>query len=189
MKIARSFLKASIVFLALIQGNAYSQFYDLVLEDMSINEYTAPFVAENSITASNFTVLGNGNVTFKAGNTITLLPGFSVREGALFHAYIDEGEILGKNNPVTFDGDIGNFPNPFNGKTTIRFSSQSTGRTSIKVLNTIGQEVETLFDMETKSNTEYQVVFDGQGMPPGIYFYKLAAPGFTIVKKMVLANP
>jgi len=53
--------------------------------------------AGNSIVASNYIIMNNStlnspyttNVVFKAKNNIILLPGFSVNQGALFHASID----------------------------------------------------------------------------------------------------
>ena len=78
-----------------------------------------------------------------------------------------------------------NFPNPFNPVTQINYSVPITGRVSLKVYNTLGQEVATLFD-GTRQAGKYVVTFDGTGVPGGIYFYRLQSEGVSITKKFVL---
>ncbi len=65
--------------------------YDLVLVDETIStDEEELFEAENSITAGPAFIIENGaDVEFKAGNIITLKPGFSANEGSYFHATIE----------------------------------------------------------------------------------------------------
>lgn len=51
--------------------------------------YNGVYEATNEITAENVTIKSGTSVTFNAGNSISLLPGFKVEAGATFHAYID----------------------------------------------------------------------------------------------------
>ncbi|MCP4270048.1 MAG: hypothetical protein GY777_31485 [Candidatus Brocadiaceae bacterium] len=68
---------------------------DLVLEDETISTGTVNYQAENSITAgsgvleSGFIIQSGANVTFTAGNIITLKPGFSANGGADFSVVIE----------------------------------------------------------------------------------------------------
>ncbi len=78
-----------------------------------------------------------------------------------------------------------NYPNPFNPSTKINFSVPKEGLVSIKVYNSIGQEIATLVN-ENKSAGNYTVNFDAARVSSGIYFYKIVAGNFTATKKMIL---
>jgi len=53
------------------------------------------YQASNSITANSFTIPTSANVTFQAGSTITLNPGFSALTGSSFNAYVNPVYIPG----------------------------------------------------------------------------------------------
>jgi len=78
-----------------------------------------------------------------------------------------------------------NYPNPFNPSTTIRYELPHASRVSLKVYNTLGQEVATLVN-ETKSAGVYTVQFDAANLASGVYFYRLQAGDFVEVMKLVL---
>jgi hypothetical protein len=78
-----------------------------------------------------------------------------------------------------------NYPNPFNPTTNIRFDLNGIGRVSLKVYNTLGQEVATLVDGKLEAGT-YEVPFDASDLASGVYFYKLSAASQTETRKMVL---
>jgi hypothetical protein len=87
---------------------------------------------------------------------------------------------------------IQNYPNPFNPSTTIRFTISELRFTTLKIYDLLGREVATLVN-EEKPAGEYEIEFDGTGLPSGIYFYQLrvypaegGAGNFTETKKMVL---
>ncbi len=64
--------------------------YDLVLANQTISSGTAVYQAENSIIAGPAFIIESGaNVTFEAGNIISLIPGFSANGGADFSAVIE----------------------------------------------------------------------------------------------------
>jgi uncharacterized repeat protein (TIGR01451 family) len=66
---------------------------DLLLENMTVTSLMPDYLAHNSITGqNNFIVSGAGVVTFRAGSTVRLEPGFQATAGTAamtFHAYID----------------------------------------------------------------------------------------------------
>jgi len=78
-----------------------------------------------------------------------------------------------------------NYPNPFNPKTSIKYSIEATGPVKLYVFNTLGQLVIKLVD-QVQNSGEYSVLFDGDNLASGVYFYKLETMGFTATKKMVL---
>ncbi len=79
-----------------------------------------------------------------------------------------------------------NYPNPFNPETSIRFALKTDTKATIKVYNTLGAEVATLFDGTAEAGRYYDVKFSGNDLSSGFYIYKLVAGDFVSVKKMLL---
>ncbi len=78
-----------------------------------------------------------------------------------------------------------NYPNPFNPSTTISFSIPVEGNVSLKIFNTIGQEIATIVS-ENLSAGIYSYKWNAKEQANGIYFYKLTAESFSETKKMIL---
>lgn len=81
-----------------------------------------------------------------------------------------------------------NYPNPFNPSTNINFSIPKSERISLTVYDVLGNEVNRLINNETMGQGEYNVKFEAQNLPSGVYFYKLTGEKFTEVKKMMLVR-
>lgn len=82
-----------------------------------------------------------------------------------------------------------NYPNPFNPQTKIRFAvpvNSNNALVNIKVYDIVGKEVAVIVN-ETLNDGEYEVTFNGNNLPSGIYFYSLNIDGqFIDSKKMML---
>jgi len=83
-----------------------------------------------------------------------------------------------------------NYPNPFNPITIIRYSipSDVRGQTSdvkLIVYNNLGKEIMTLVN-EKQNAGSYAVDFNGDGLPSGVYFYRLEAGELSETKRMIL---
>jgi hypothetical protein len=78
-----------------------------------------------------------------------------------------------------------NYPNPFNPETVIRYSLPQSERVSIKIYNSLGSEVGTLFEGFKNART-YEEKFNADKFASGVYFYKLQAGNYSIVRKMML---
>ncbi len=61
------------------------------------------------------------------------------------------------------------FPNPSSAKTNIQFSLDQEVKATLKVYNVMGLLVTTLFDEVAEENKTYNVEFDVQNLPDGIY--------------------
>ena len=102
--------------------------------------------------------------------------------------YSKTGPIVG-NSEVAMPKEIsllGNYPNPFNPTTEIRYNLPQDSKVLLKVYNVLGQAVATLVDgIETvgyKSAT-----FDATNIPSGVYFYRIqVGEKFVAVKKMLI---
>ena len=78
-----------------------------------------------------------------------------------------------------------NYPNPFNPTTTIKYQIPELSFVTLKVYDVLGSEIATLVN-EEKPIGNYEVNLEANGLPSGIYFYKLQAGDFIETKKMVL---
>ena len=78
-----------------------------------------------------------------------------------------------------------NYPNPFNPTTNIRFSLPSNGFVTLKVYNTIGEEVIELVRRNIDAGN-HNVVLDASNLPTGAYFYRISAGDYSETKKMLL---
>ena len=78
-----------------------------------------------------------------------------------------------------------NYPNPFNPVTTIKYSLQQTGYITLKVFNTIGEEVATLASNVEEAGS-HEVGFDASALNSGVYYYRLESGGFSETNKMML---
>lgn len=82
---------------------------------------------------------------------------------------------------------IGNYPNPFNPKTTIRYSVPVDGIITLRIFDLLGQEIETLVGEYHKSGT-YEISWDASGAASGVYVCVLSSGVASAVHKLVLAR-
>jgi hypothetical protein len=80
-----------------------------------------------------------------------------------------------------------NYPNPFNPSTIINFVLPEKSFVDLRVYNILGKEVETLV-LDEKPAGYHEVQFTAQGLPSGVYLYKLKAGKFSETKKMILVK-
>ncbi|VAX29495.1 Alkaline phosphatase [hydrothermal vent metagenome] len=91
-----------------------------------------------------------------------------------------------------------NYPNPFNPSTTIKYQISSPSvmlnsiqhlddevNVSLKVYDILGREVETLVNKQQQPGV-YQVQFNADNFPSGIYYYRLNAGSYNQTRKMIL---
>jgi len=92
--------------------------------------------------------------------------------------------ILNNQMPSKY-GLLQNYPNPFNPSTKIVFSIPRKAYVRLIVYDIQGKEITKLEDSDLNAGM-YELVFDGLGLPSGVYFYRLDAGAYTNTKKMVL---
>lgn len=99
--------------------------------------------------------------------------------------YSPEVEVLVDNLPNGFVLEQ-NYPNPFNPETSIRFALKEDTKATLKVYNSLGAEIATLFDGTAEAGRYYDVKFGSSDLASGFYIYKLVAGEYVSVKKMLL---
>ena len=85
-----------------------------------------------------------------------------------------------------------NYPNPFNASTEIRYQLPQDGYVTLRIFNTLGQQVRTLADGAQKAG-ESSVTWDGRDdgdreVSSGIYFCRLKAGDSSKTIKMMLVR-
>ena len=87
---------------------------------------------------------------------------------------------------------MGNYPNPFNGSTTVVFNREKSGKARLCVFNSRGQRIIVLKDGYCPSGRN-ELIWngrngDGAEVPSGLYWARLETEGRTEVHKMALAR-
>jgi subtilisin family serine protease len=134
-----------------------------------------------------FTATDPGGATDSDPATFTVNPAGTLT----ITAAGDPQELEGYNEPAE-TALVGNFPNPFNPSTLIRYTVGEDSWVTLKVYNTMGQEVATLVDGFQHAGNG-SAVWEGKNsvgehVASGIYFYKLTAGNVVSVNKMMFVK-
>ncbi len=79
-----------------------------------------------------------------------------------------------------------NYPNPFNPSTEISFTVDRNAPASLKVYNTLGQLVMTVFEGNALAHQSYDFNVNMDKFNSGVYFYRLEQGARAITQKMIL---
>jgi photosystem II stability/assembly factor-like uncharacterized protein len=124
----------------------------------------------NMLRSVQFTSSTNGYVL---GNNKTLL------KYTLATGINENGQI-----PASFNLEQ-NYPNPFNSETKISYSLAIPGQVKLTVCNMLGQQVAVL-DEGFKPAGNFSADFNGDGLPSGMYYYRLQCGDRNETRKMTL---
>lgn len=82
--------------------------------------------------------------------------------------------------------DLQNAPNPFTGKTTIKFNVKDESAATLKVFDVLGK---TIYSDSFKTKYgENAYEFDGSKLTSGIYFYTITYKNFSETKRMIISS-
>jgi len=81
-----------------------------------------------------------------------------------------------------------NYPNPFDGTTTIRYDLAGPMHARLAVYNEDWSEVAVLFDGAVSQGGLFAITFDAVNLPSGIYYYRMDGAGTTVIRPMRLAR-
>ena len=125
--------------------------------------------------------VGTCDVKFKVTDPEGKSDSLTVEVNVNFPAPVIDEETA---NPTRFTL-AQNIPNPFNTSTTIRFTLPRSSRTTLKIYDILGNEVEILVNEKLKMG-EYKIHWNAIGVPSGVYVYQLIAGEFVETKKLIL---
>ncbi len=80
-----------------------------------------------------------------------------------------------------------NYPNPFNPSTTITFSIAQKGFATLKVYNSLGEQVAFLVSRQFDPGV-YKVQWNATGVSSGMYLYRLEVNGVVLARKMLVVK-
>ena len=81
-----------------------------------------------------------------------------------------------------------NYPNPFNPSTTIAFQLNRPLQISLVIYDTMGREVARLLSGDRFTAGRHQVVWNGEGLASGVYYYRLRAGEKAFTQSMLLVK-
>jgi hypothetical protein len=137
-------------------------------------------------------ILDSTNGNFENAKTICDLINNmqTVAAGVIPLTTINIGYKAGRNNQIELPDKFAlgqNYPNPFNPTTVIQYALPHDAFVTLKVYNTLGDEVLTLVNREQTAGYR-SVTFNAATLPSGIYIYRFVAGGFSDVKRMLLVK-
>lgn len=168
-----------------------------------INEITTGTKQAATSLTANCIIPTNNNVTFKAGNSITLQPGFTVAAGATFLATIEDctPNNLNNNNHSRNSKPISTLsnsmsppeavslsvhPNPFSYQTIIEYDLPSASPVQLIVSDMRGRQLKTLVKGIDREAGKHQVTLFADGMEGGVYLVSLRTKNGIKTSKIVL---
>jgi hypothetical protein len=88
-----------------------------------------------------------------------------------------------------------NYPNPFNPSTNLQFDLPVKSKVTLRLFNTLGQEVRKILDAKEYEAGRYNVLLDLTNYAAGVYFYEISATSlegksvnFRQARKLVLVK-
>jgi len=96
-----------------------------------------------------------------------------------------------ENAPVALKFElIGNYPNPFNPETKIKFSTERDSDVQVTIYSLIGEKVQTIQNGQLNAGNHnlswYGKDQSGNKVPSGVYFYEVKSDNRTATGKMLL---
>ncbi|NUN71393.1 MAG: T9SS type A sorting domain-containing protein, partial [Bacteroidetes bacterium] len=79
-----------------------------------------------------------------------------------------------------------NYPNPFNPTTTIGFTLEGSGMTTLIIYDVLGKQVRTIVNEQLESGVYHLRTFDASDLSSGVYVARLSSSGRTQIKRMLL---
>lgn len=178
-------------FTATINGNTVCLNWDTVTETNNHGFYIERLIPNNNSSWETVTfVAGNGTSTvpnkYSFSDHISASGNISFRlkqvdyNGQFTYSHIVEVELT-----VSEFALYQNYPNPFNPSTDISYKLPDASNVTLKIFNSLGQEIETLVDEYQEAGIyNLQFTINNLQLSSGIYFYQLKAGNFITKKKM-----
>lgn len=80
-----------------------------------------------------------------------------------------------------------NYPNPFNPVTIIRFSLPDDGEAKLEMFDVLGRKIAEPVSEFLRAGT-YTTEFNAEGLPGGVYIYRLTAGSYVNARKMTIVK-
>ncbi len=145
-------------------GDTVYLYFDIII---------APFAAGDTVFHINYSVWSCLDTAQRIDTTVDLIK-----------LYTDVPEDLRAELPGGFRLNQ-NYPNPFNPTTTISFTLFHRSTVRLQVLNLLGRVIHAR-DFGTLASGEHSFDYDANGVPTGVYFYRLETATGSQTRKMIV---
>ena len=132
---------------------------------------------------------GVGRLIFEVDNSC--IPDNTTQRVNTFWTYDGAGADLDEEAPLAEKFELyGNYPNPFNPSTKIRFATEKFSDVKVTIYSILGEEVAVTHDGELSAGT-YDITWyghdhNGNKVPSGVYFYEVRSDNRIQKGKMLL---
>ena len=136
------------------------------------------------------------NVTWRAGTSHTMLPGFWAKAGSKFITAFDNCTPLAaaNNEESRIDAAAENSsfvkvqPNPFNDQFKTTVDLKQDGFLRIELLDATGKRMEVIVDQNDAYKGRYEFTVDMQGQAQGIYFLVVSTAEEVKTSRLIKVN-
>ena len=104
------------------------------------------------------------DVEYRAGQSVTMMPGFEAKNGSTFLAQIKDVQVNGEPSLQ-----LTAFPNPFEQATTIKYYLPASGKVSLWVTDAQGKVVGQLLRDEDQSAGQHNLEWKPTSLSDGVY--------------------
>lgn len=141
--------------------------------------------ASEHLTASNR--VQASEAAYRAGQSVTLTPGFEVKPGAVFEASIAACKGVEIHLAAWEDHvfTLGAYPNPFAQNTLIEYTIPETSTVSINIMDVRGVIISRLLKDQKQEGGTHRITFESETLPSGVYMCTLDTPGGRRTHKIV----
>jgi len=169
-----------------VETGGMTEAVNFTIDDLYSGFYFYPYVAENTPQIDGFyNIPISTSITpseFAANDplapvTHTFVSGIGFVQ-ADFIVGIEDNLVAKNNISVTQ-----NKPNPFNGRTTIMVSTETSSPVTVEVSNIMGQ---TIYTLNSTVNGTKEIELNSNNMEAGVYFYTVTIGEQSITKKMIV---
>ncbi|HEV7348106.1 T9SS type A sorting domain-containing protein [Telluribacter sp.] len=129
----------------------------------------------------------SGDVTYQAGQSVTLTAGFEVKPGTVFNASIARCSAVEKNRPGLEENilTLGAYPNPFAQNTLIEYTLPENAKVTLSIMTVQGVTISKLVSDQEQAGGTHRVTFESETLPDGVYICTLNTPQGRKTHKLV----
>ena len=141
--------------------------------------------ASHHLAASN--LIQSGEVSYRAGQSVTLAAGFEVKPGAVFEATIAPCKAVDLERKSWEDNvfALGSYPNPFAQNTMIEYTIPEASTVSVSIIDLRGVTISRLLTDQNQSEGTHRLTFESDSLPEGVYICTLTTPNGRKTHKII----
>jgi hypothetical protein len=151
-----------------LYGNPFNtiDIYNLADDSWTTDTTYTPVYAHSVIGVEDHLLIAGGMTNLDLGSRVQIYNDTCVSAGI-------ESAVGGQRSAV------GSYPNPFSGFTTLEYELEQPANVNLSIYNHLGQRVAVLVDGEQVAGS-HQMRWNAEGMPSGIYYYRLTTNDYRL---------